>query len=166
MRFARALGLFLAASWCGALLFFAGTAGLVLATSPSRHVGGAVNRALLDGLDLVSLAVAAALLVIHVAVHRERTGTRLHRLLVPRLLVVAAVAAIASRYLVTPEMVALRDRMGTIIDLVPKSDPLRQDWGRLHAISSILLLVRIAASALVFGLDVSQLSRGGSTLQS
>ena len=42
--------LLLLGAFTGALVFFAGTAGTVLHESPSRHAGGAVNRALLDVL--------------------------------------------------------------------------------------------------------------------
>jgi hypothetical protein len=47
--------------------------------------------------------------------------------------------------------------MGTIIDLVPKSDPLRHEWGRLHGLSSTALLVRILSALALFGFGASQL---------
>jgi hypothetical protein len=69
------------------------------------------------------------------------------------------VAAIASLYVITPEMMALRDKMGAI-DLVAKTDPLRREWGRLHGLSSLTLGVRLLAAIGAFAVGFSQLSRG------
>ncbi|NTU48403.1 MAG: hypothetical protein HGA84_05285, partial [Syntrophobacteraceae bacterium] len=45
------------------------------------------------------------------------------------------------------------DRVGPLsrlIDLLPQTDPGRKEWGRLHAFSSVVLLVRILASTALF----------------
>jgi hypothetical protein len=152
VRILPAVTLFLAALWCGALGFFAATAGLVLTTSTTRHAGGTVNRALLDALDVGSYAVIAILFVLLLLGDRAETFTRGTRGALLRLLAVALAATVASHEIVTPQMMELRDRMGTIIDLVPKSDPLRREWGRLHAFSAIALLVRIVSAAVFFGI--------------
>jgi glucan phosphoethanolaminetransferase (alkaline phosphatase superfamily) len=152
--------LFVAALWCGMLAFFgAFGARTVLLTAPSRQAAGAVNRALLDGLDAVSLGAVALLLVGVVVWNRARPWSPRARGLGLRLLAIAAVAAIASLYVITPEMMALRDRMGAI-DLVAKTDPLRQEWGRLHGLSSLTLVVRLGAAIGVFVAAFSQLPRG------
>lgn len=149
--------LFAAALWCGMLAFFGGFgARTVLVTAPSRHAAGAVNRALLDGLDAVSLGAVVLLLFGLVFWNRVETWTPRPRGLALRLLAVAAVAAIASLYVITPEMMALRERMGAI-DLALKTNPLRQEWGRLHGLSSLTLLVRLAAGIGVFAAGFSQL---------
>jgi hypothetical protein len=70
-----------------------------------------------------------------------------------------AVAAIASLFVITPEMMALRDRMGAI-DLVAKTDPLRREWGRLHGLSSLTLVVRLGAAIGAFVAAFSQLPKG------
>ena len=151
--------LFVAALWCGLLAFF-GTFGarIVLETSPSRQAGGTVNRALLDVLDAASLGAALLLGIGLVVWNRLAPWTRRARGYTARLLVVGAVAAAASLFVVTPEMVELRNKMGTI-DLVPREDPMRKDWGRLHGVSAVTLLVRLAASAGVFAAAFAQLSR-------
>lgn len=149
---AKLLGLvlFLSALWVGALSFFAaGGAGTVLVTSPSRHAAGPVNRALLDLLDAESYAAAALLLALVVLASGTDPWARLNRAVAIRLLVVALFATVASHLVVTPQMLALREATGTI-DLVPKGDPRRAAWGRLHGFSSALLLVRIACAAGVF----------------
>ena len=149
--------LFVAALWCGMLAFFgAFGARTVLSTAPSRDAAGAVNRALLDGLDAVSLGAVALLLAGAVVWNRVRPWSPRARGLGLRLLAVAAVAAIASRYVITPEMMALRDRMGPI-DLVAKTDPLRQEWGRLHGLSALTLVVRLLAAIGSFAAAFSQL---------
>jgi uncharacterized protein DUF4149 len=149
--------LFVAALWCGMLAFFgAFGARTVLLTAPSRHAAGAVNRALLDELDAVTIGAVVLLLAGIVVWNRARPWSPRARGLGLRLLAIAAVAAIASLYVITPEMMALRDRMGTI-DLVAKTDPLRQEWGRLHGLSSLTLVVRLAAAVGAFVAAFSQL---------
>ena len=51
---------------------------------------------------------------------------------------------------------ALRDRMGAV-DLVAKTDPLRQEWGRLHGLSFLTLVVRLFAAIGSFVAGFSQL---------
>jgi hypothetical protein len=152
--------LFLSALWTGALLFFAGAAGIVLRTSPTRADGGLVNRALLDILDVVSLAGAGLLLVLFLVVNRGRPWGRVARGAVLRLLAIGAVAAFVSLYLVTPEMVSLRQKAGPEFDLLAASDPLRKAWGRLHGLSSLTLVVRIVCAAAVFFVGFSQAGKG------
>ena len=148
--------LFVTALWCGMLVFFGGFgARTVLLTAPSRHAAGAVNRALLDGLDALSLGAVVVLVFGFVFWNRVDAWSPRARGLALRLLAVAAVAAIASLYVITPEMMALRERMGAI-DLALKTDPLRQQWGRLHGLSSLTLLVRLAAGAGAFAAGFSQ----------
>ena len=103
--------LFTAALWCGMLAFF-GVFGArtVLLTAPTRHAAGAVNRALLDGLDAASLGVAVVLTLGLVFWNRAEAWSPRARGLALRLLAVAAVAAVASLYVITPEMMALLDR--------------------------------------------------------
>ncbi|HTS01628.1 MAG TPA: DUF4149 domain-containing protein [Thermoanaerobaculia bacterium] len=161
-RLPRALAggfLFVAALWFGMLAFFGGFgAFVVLETAPSRHAAGAVNAALLDGLDAVSLGAASVLALGLVLWNRARPWTARARGYAVRFLAVAAVAAAASLFVVTPEMMERRARMGPI-DLVPREDPARVAWGRLHAVSALTLLVRLAGSAGAFAAGFSQLPR-------
>jgi hypothetical protein len=151
--------LFLAALWCGMLSFFgAFGARIVLETSPSRHAAGAVNRVLLDALDAASLVAALVLGLALVLWNRARPWTARARGYAIRFLAVAAVAAAASLFVVTPEMMERRAKMGPV-DLVPKEDPARAAWGRLHGVSSLTLLVRLAASAGLFAAGFTQLPK-------
>jgi hypothetical protein len=150
----QGLYLFLAALWCGALVAFAGGAGVVLRASPTRASGGAVNRALLDAVDESSYIAIALLFILFFAVERASPLPRLPRALTVRLLVVAAAATIVSHLLVTPEMVSLRERAGAAFDALPRTDPVLRDWGRLHAISVLALLVRIGCAAGIFWLGL------------
>ncbi len=151
---------FLSALWAGALLFFAGAAGIVLRTSPTRADGGLVNRALLDVLDVVSLAAAGLLLVLFLFENRVRPWGRVARAAALRLLAIGAVAAFVSLYLVTPEMVSLRQKAGPEFDLLAATDPLRKAWGRLHGLSSLTLVVRIVCAAAAFLIGFSQAGKG------
>lgn len=153
--------LFVAALWCGMLTFFgAFGARVVLETSPSLHAAGAVNAVLLDVLDAASLGAALLLGLGLVLWNRVRPWTARARGYAVRFLAVAAVAAAASLFVVTPEMMERRAQMGPI-DLVSKDDPVRKAWGRLHGVSAVTLLVRLAASAGVFAAGFSQLPKGG-----
>ncbi len=146
--------LLLLGTFTGALLFFAGTAGTVLRESPSRHAGGAVNRALLDVLDLSSYAVAALAFLLVLLLDRIEPLAKVQKGLALRLLAVVAAAAFASHEVITPQMIALGDRMPSLIDLVPRADPMRKEWGRLHAFSAAVLVVRLLASTTLFVLLV------------
>ena len=142
--------LLLLGAFTGALLFFAGTAGTVLRESPSRHAGGAVNRALLDVLDLSSYAAAALAFLLVLLLDRVEPLPKVQKGMALRLLVVVAAAAFASHEVITPQMMALRDRLPTLIELLPGADPARKEWGRLHAFSAAVLLVRLLASTALF----------------
>lgn len=153
--------LFVAALWFGMLAFFgAFGARVVLEASPSRHAAGAVNAVLLDVLDAASLGAALLLGLGLVLWNRARPWTARTRGIAVRLIAVAAVAAAASLFVVTPEMMERRARMGPI-DLVPKDDAARVAWGRLHGVSAVTLLVRLAASAGIFAAGFSQLPKNG-----
>ena len=151
------LYLFLAGLWTGALAFFAAGAGIVLRSAPTRADGGVVNRALLDALDVGSLALAALLLAGAAVLNRRRPWSATSRALSLRLLAVAAVAAFVSLYLITPELVALRAKAGPLFDTLPAADPLRRAWTRLHALSLLTLLVRLGSAVAVFTLGYRQL---------
>jgi len=151
----KSLYLFVAAVWCGLLVAFAGGAGLVLHASPSRTAGGVVNRALLDALDEASYVTVGLLFVLFLLVDRESRFPKLARAFTVRLLLVAAAATIVSHLLVTPEMAALRDSAGPAFETLAKTDTLRRDWGRLHGLSVLALLLRIGAAAGLFFLGFS-----------
>jgi len=152
LRTRAAIHLLLSGLWAGGLAFFAGAAGVVLRTAPSRADGGVINRALLDLLDVASLAAAGTLVVLLVSWNRVRPWGKTARGLSLRLLAVAAVAAFVSLYLITPEMVALRAKAGPLFDSLPAADPLRRAWSRLHGLSSLTLVLRFLAAVAVFAL--------------
>lgn len=146
----RSALLLLLGAFTGALLFFAGTAGVVLREAPSRHAGGTVNRALLDVLDVATYAIAALAFLLVLLLDRIEPLTKMQKGLALRLLAVVAAAAFASHEVITPQMMSLRDRLPSLIDLLPATDAGRKEWGRLHAFSSAILLVRILAAAALF----------------
>lgn len=154
-RFTRASALragllFVVAAYAGALLAFAGAAGVVLRESPSRGAGGSVNRALLDLLDVASWIVAAVVLLLVFLLDRVEPLDRVQKGMALRLLAVVAAAAFASHEVVTPQMLAIRDRLSTAFELIGPGDPGRRSWGRLHAFSSGILVVRIVAASALF----------------
>lgn len=148
----RAAALLLSGVWAGALLAFAAGAGIVLSTSPSRNAGGEVNRALLDALDVASYVLSGLLLLAVLVLSRDEETPARSRGLLPRLVLFGVAVTLASHLFVTPAMSSLRDRMPVDLELVPKDDPARRAWGRLHGVSSLALLCRVAASLGVFAL--------------
>ncbi len=150
------LYLFLAGLWTGALAFFACGAGIVLRAAPTRADGGVVNRALLDALDVGSLALAGLLLAVAAVLNRRHPWPRTSRAISLRLIALAAVAAFVSLYLITPELVALREKAGPLFETLPAADPLRLAWGRLHALSLLTLLVRLVSGVALFALGFPQ----------
>jgi uncharacterized membrane protein YbhN (UPF0104 family) len=129
------------------MVAFAFGAGIVLDTAPSRATAGPVNRALLDAVDTFSIVAAAVLLASSFFLSQV---TKLERGILLRLLLLALAAALISRFVITPRLSALRDLMPLSMDLVPKESPTRQAWGRLHAVSTLALLVRILCAAALF----------------
>ncbi|MCK6684956.1 MAG: hypothetical protein L6R30_21350 [Thermoanaerobaculia bacterium] len=146
-RLLSATFLFLAALWCGLMTAFALGAGIVLDLSPSRTAGGIVNRALLDALDLASIAVSVLLLC---GLFAFSTASKGERGLMLRLTLLALAAGLISRFLITPRLWALREQMPLSMDLVPKESPLRKAWAQLHLVSLFALLVRILSAVALY----------------
>ncbi len=148
-RLAHGTLLFLSALWCGALTFFAGLgARIVLYAATSKNAAAPINRALLDALDIASAVLAVLLLVCVFLLKRQMTPGRFG--IAIRLIVLGGAAAVASHTVITPQMMAVRAKMPMLIDLLSKDDPARKAWGRLHAMSSLALGVRILAAAGLF----------------
>ncbi len=156
------------AAWVGAGTFFATVvARSAFATLPSRTLAGDLNGRVLSILDL-QLAVAAAVFLLAILLIRKQEEIAMSaRVLLTRLPLIAITAAIVSRTIVTPRLERLREAMPMGIDAVAKTDALRVQFGRFHAMSSSLLLVSLLGGlvcASVLGAEISRRTFRGSPL--
>lgn len=147
MRISLAPRAFLAAVlvslWTGAGLFFAAAvARAAFAVLPSRSLAGALVGRLLPVIFISGIIV---MLVALVLTHR---GAGLRRSVSQGAAAfAAATACFIAQVLLAPRIAALRNQIGGSLDSLAPGDPLRQQFGRLHAGSVALLGVALLASA-------------------
>jgi uncharacterized protein DUF4149 len=143
LRFLRLLSL---ALWTGSIFFFAAVvAPTLFRVLPTRMLAGQVVSASLARLHWVGLICALVYLLASVLLAMVRGGTSpFHRRDI--VLVIMLAITLFLHYGYEPRMVRLRDGMG-IIDNVPREDPRRVEFNRMHIWSS-----RLEGSVLVLGL--------------
>jgi uncharacterized membrane protein len=155
----RFMWLFALALWVGggaAVAFLAAPA--VFARAGSRRRAGEIVGAILRRLDLTVLVLAPFALAGPV-LEAVWTGQALGSVAVPLGLVGGMTAlGLFSRLALTPRIARLRDELGDDLDRVPKEDPRRRAFGKLHGFSVLCLLgqlllgtVAIAVAVLRFG---------------
>ena len=152
------VSLFALALWVGggaAISFIAAPA--VFEHAGSRQLAGSIVGHILRRFDTYAFAAGPiALLAILVEMAGTVGGSRTLTL---KLALVAAMLGLAvySRFALTPEIRRLRDELGEI-DQVPKEDPRRQAFGRLHGFSVLCLLAEILLGAFAIALSVMTLT--------
>jgi hypothetical protein len=135
----RTISIALYAAWLGAsLLFAAVVAPAAFAVLPDRALAGAVVGRVLPVIFFSGLFLSAADLT------REQATTRTPRRLLPSLIVFLACAA--AQFLIAPRIHRLRGAIGPSLDALGATDPQRVAFGRLHAISVVLLGVAMIAA--------------------
>ena len=128
--------------WVGAAFFV----GVLLAPGafallPTRELAGSVV-----GMALVRLhwlACACGLIYIFARLAMSRSGEVLWKG-APILVVVMLILTLASHHIITPRLQGLRAQMAAehgSIDATPKDNPLRQQFGALHGVSSVAALL-------------------------
>jgi Domain of unknown function (DUF4149) len=141
LKFVRVLAL---AGWVGAIMYFAAvvTEGS-FRVLPSREQAGLLVGFTLGGLHTMGLIAAATFVIASVALSKE-----LKALVAPTVLgvILMALLAMASDYLVMPRMAQLRSQMGSV-DTTAASDPRRAEFDRWHTVS-----VDVEGAVLVIGL--------------
>jgi uncharacterized membrane protein len=150
--------LFALSLWVGggaALAFLAAPA--IFEHAGSRQKAGDIVGHILKRFDTVafasgSVALLAGLLELGATVGAPRT-------LSLKLALIAAMLGLAlySRLALAPEIRLLRDALGEV-DAVPKDDPRRRAFGRLHGFSVLCLMGEILLGALAMGLSVMMLA--------
>jgi hypothetical protein len=157
------LALLSLAAWLGAGSFAAFVvAPAAFAVLPSRSLAGDLNGRVFETLG-IELSVASALfLVAVVLIRRQEEIPVAKRLLLTRLPFLSLAAAVVGRWIVAPRMQQLREAMPFTIDQLPPNSPLREQFGKLHGMSSALLVVSLAAGLACLFLLASEIARRSS----
>ncbi|MFZ5472146.1 MAG: DUF4149 domain-containing protein [Myxococcota bacterium] len=153
------LSLFVLALWVGggaAISFI--VAPVVFERAPSRALAGDIVGKILERFDTyVLLAGPLALLATVV----EMAGTvGATRTLTLKLALLAAMVGLwlYARLALTPEIRRVRAELGPALDEVPREDPRRIAFGRLHGFSVLCLLGQLVLGAFAIALSVMALS--------
>jgi uncharacterized membrane protein len=150
--------LFALALWVGggaALSFIAAPA--LFEHAGSRQKAGDLVGHILRRFDTVAFIAGSVALL---AIGLELAGTvGAARTLTLKGALVAAMLGLAlySRFALAPQIRALREAMGNV-DEVPREDPRRAAFGRLHGFSVLCLLAQILLGAFAMGLSVMTLT--------
>lgn len=162
----RATLLLMLAAWFGASVFFAAALAPVLfEVLPTRELAGQVVGRALAILNTGGFVVGLILFTDQLSrsVYRARRqegrqrkdalpSSRMNRVrnlsawVAPVLLIVTCAA---NQWIVSARIAALRLLMNRPVDLVAKDDPLRIEFGSLHAVSVALLAIGIVAASLM-----------------
>jgi hypothetical protein len=122
--------------WLGGLLFFPVVAAVSFSHLPDTHAAGTVVGACLRILHQEGLFAGALLVVLFVA--GSVTGMYPRQMLRGPLLMVVIMLTLTaiSQFAIIPRMETYRIAAGGVIDAVPKSDPNRAGFDRLHSVST------------------------------
>lgn len=129
--------------WLGAMMFFSfAVAPSAFAVLPSRHLAGLIVGNTLVKVEVIGLVAGILLLLLQILkVRLPRVTGKLNFLF----LVVMLGASAALYFWVSPTMNGLRQAMGSEIDNVPATDPLRIQFNNLHQYSVSLMGTAILA---------------------
>ncbi|HXN71984.1 MAG TPA: DUF4149 domain-containing protein [Candidatus Acidoferrales bacterium] len=139
----RFIQVFALGTWVGSIFYFsAAVAPGAFRVLPNQDQAGALVQFTLGRLH--TLGVVAALLYLFASVGLAQSFRGLVR---PAAIgvVLMLVLTVASQNFVTPRMRELRTQMGSVV-ATPASDPLREEFDRLHGIS-----VKLEGTVLLIG---------------
>jgi hypothetical protein len=137
--------------WIGALLCFGAVIAPSLFQALTPAQAGSVVHLVFPKLDAFTVFAGFALLAMGIAVEGRPAGRGRIR---AGLVVAMTLLACTSAFAVTPRMAALRAQANPSMSDLPKEHPVRREFGRLHGVSSMLLLgeVLLGLGALAFPL--------------
>jgi hypothetical protein len=129
--------------WAGAALFFAAfVARAAFAALPSRALAGALVGRLLPVVFLGGILVAVVAVALLLS---EKASSRM-----PSIWFAAGVAVTSAlaQFAVAPRIERVREKIGPALEALPAADPLRQSFGRLHALSFVLMCAGLVCAML------------------
>ena len=151
--------LFALALWVGggAVISFV-VAPAVFDQAGSRHLAGKIVGQVLRRFDIYILAAGPVALLLGLVEMAGTVGGE--RTLTLKLGLVTGMLGLAlySKFALAPEIRRLRDQMGEQLDQVPREDPRRRAFGRLHGFSVLCLLGEIFLGALAMATTVMALT--------
>jgi hypothetical protein len=142
-------------AWIGAILCFAGFVAPALFRVLGREQAAGVVREVLPTFDAFALAAGVALMVVSVFAEGARGRSLV------RLVLFAAMTALvaASSFVITPWMEALRFQAGGEIAALDRGHPLRVAFGRMHAVSTLLMFGQLVLGAIALGIPIRTAGR-------
>lgn len=137
--------------WVGAILCFAGIVAPALFRILGRDQAGAVVREILPTFDAFALAAGVALIAVSLFGDGMPRGRSLVRLAI--FATMTALVAI-SLFGIVPRMEDLRAQAGGAIAALEQGHPLRREFGRMHGLSTLLMLAQLVLGAVALGLPL------------
>jgi uncharacterized membrane protein len=154
----RFASLFTIALWVGggAVISFI-VAPTLFERAGSRKLAGEMVGGILKRFDRY-VFVAGPIAIFAILLERAATVGAARTLTLKLALVTAMLGlALYSRLVVSPELRQLRERLGDGVDVLPREDPGRRAFGRLHGLSVLCLLGEILFGAFALALEVMTL---------
>jgi hypothetical protein len=151
MAFARYLYRLLLGAWMGALLCFGAIVAPALFRELTPEFAGAVVRRIIPALDVAGMAAGLGLLGLGLWVEgapRKRAAVR------AALLGVMLLAAGTSYFVLRPRLAQLRGEAPAKMSELPKDHPVRREFGRLHGLSTFLMLGELVCGLVALGLPL------------
>ncbi len=150
MSWLRFASMVVLAWWMGGLATLALAGGRVFAELQARDpergraLAGYVFGALIEGFQTWSWILGGTLLLLLGL--RAIIGPRPRRFALRTWTVAALLAlSVGTAIYVTPRVAAIRDEAGGRVSAWPEDDPRRREFNRLHGLSSVLVLITLAA---------------------
>jgi hypothetical protein len=157
----RAASLLILAIWVGGLAVLGLLAAPTIFATLESHdpAGGRALAGLVFGdvfarFDYLALALGAALIVL--LFMRSLLGPRPRRMSW-RVWIIAAMLGLtaATVFVISPRIDRIRRETTGTIAALPDSDPRKAEFGRLHGLSSVLMIVTLVAGTVVIWLEAS-----------
>ncbi len=147
--------------WLGAIIFLAyGLAPVAFSVAPTRELAGAIVGQSLTRLYVLSY-ICAAVFLLGLVIEQQAGGTTPAKSAwIIVLVIVMALLIVANHQFVGAKLQSLRVEMKAAfgsIDATPKDNPLRQSFGRLHGVSTLLMMGDMLLGLAAFYLNLRRL---------
>lgn len=159
MSFLRFAALLILGVWIGGLVALGGIAApnifsVLEHLDPltGRDAAGRVFGAIFDRFQRLSWVLGGVLLMLLIARRMLGPPPRLFNLRVAALAIMLGSSA-TTALVITPRIVAIRDATPNGVSRLPTQDLRKQEFGRLHGMSSALMLVSLVAGVGLFWVE-------------
>jgi hypothetical protein len=156
MAFLRFASLLLLGVWIGGMVALGGVAapgifGVLQQLDPhaGRDTAGRVFGAVFDRFQQFSWMLGGALVLLLIARRILGPPPRLFNLRIAALAVMIAIS-VTTALAIAPRIVAIRDAAPHGVSALADRDPRRQEFGRLHGLSTGLMVVSLLAGVALF----------------